>query len=521
MKPNFFVFKYLRLSSADDDTDESNSIKNQRILLNQYLSQYEEFKDAYIEEFIDDGFTGTSFDRPDFQRMMKRAREEENVCIITKDFSRLGREIIDTTDYIEKIFPFLNVRYISVNDEFDSSFYHNTGINLDVKFKNLINGYYPIMTSIAIKAAKKQSFKSGKYNGPIPTYGYRFTQDKEYEIDWQAATVVQMIYHLLLKHKKNKFVIEYLEGKGIEPPAEYLKRKYGYKIPRARGHWSSEVITRIASNPVYLGYLVGGRTQNCIIGKKSPRVQDKERWILIKKHPPIITLAESEAMAELLNKRKTFRSSKGQQRKSALAFKVKCGHCHSTLRRKPYTDDKDYYICRYNYTSSCASMGRIDTKVIEAAVLESIKLQYNMITSIQIKMGDLMAETERQEAELSSLLAEKERLDLMKFQEYENYQTGKIEKAIFIKEKAKISKEQEEIEKKLGPLQGIVKKTKLSVDKINNKFTDDLKNYASQSKLTFEMVDALIKEVIVFSTEKIEVIFNCDDEVQNMCKNKK
>ena len=144
-----------------------------------------------------------------------------------------------------------------------------------------------------------------------------------------------------------------------------------------------------------------------------------------------------------------------------------------------------------------------------------------MITSIQIKMGDLMAETERQEAELSSLLAEKERLDLMKFQEYENYQTGKIEKAIFIKEKAKISKEQEEIEKKLGPLQGIVKKTKLSVDKINNKFTDDLKNYASQSKLTFEMVDALIKEVIVFSTEKIEVIFNCDDEVQNICKNKK
>ena len=136
-------------------------------------------------------------------------------------------------------------------------------------------------------------------------------------------------------------------------------------------------------------------------------------------------------------------------------------------------------------------------------------------------MGDLMAETERQEAELSSLLAEKERLDLMKFQEYENYQTGKIEKAIFIKEKAKISKEQEEIEKKLGPLQGIVKKTKLSVDKINNKFTDDLKNYASQSKLTFEMVDALIKEVIVFSTEKIEVIFNCDDEVQNICKNKK
>lgn len=132
-----------------------------------------------------------------------------------------------------------------------------------------------------------------------------------------------------------------------------------------------------------------------------------------------------------------------------------------------------------------------------------------------------MAETERQEAELSSLLAEKERLDLMKFQEYENYQTGKIEKAIFIKEKAKISKEQEEIEKKLGPLQGIVKKTKLSVDKINNKFTDDLKNYASQSKLTFEMVDALIKEVIVFSTEKIEVIFNCDDEVQNICKNKK
>lgn len=520
MISNSFIFKYLRLSSADGDTDESNSIRNQRILLDQYLSKYEEFKDANVEEFIDDGFSGTSFDRPDFQRMMKRAREEKNVCIITKDFSRLGRDIIDTTDYIEKIFPFLNVRYISVNDEFDSSFYNNTGINLDVKFKNLINGYYPIMASISAKAAKKQGFESGKYNGPVPTYGYRFSQDREYEIDWEAATIVQMIYHLLLKHKKNKVVIEYLENKGIEPPAKYLERKYGFKIPRARGYWSSEVITRIASNPVYLGYLVGGKTQNCIIGKKRPRIQDKEKWILKKKHPQIITLAESEAMADLLNKRKTNKSSKGQRRKSALAFKVKCGHCHSTLHRKIYTSGKgsDYYICQYKYTSSCSSIGKVDTKIIETAVLESIRLQYNMIRDIQMKMGNMLEETERQEAELSSLLAEKEQLDLIKFQEYENYQAGKVDKAIFVKEKEKISKRQEELEKRIGPLQRIVKKSKISANKINNKFTDSLQKYASQSELTFEMADALIKEVVVFNAEKIEVIFNCDDEIQNICK---
>lgn len=518
MMPTFNIFKYLRLSSADGDADESNSIKNQRLLLDQYLSQCEEFKDAYVEEFIDDGFTGTSFERPDFQRMMKRAQEEENVCIITKDFSRLGREIIDTTDYIEKIFPFLNVRYISVNDEFDSSFYNNTGNSLDVKFKNLINGYYPIMTSIAVKAAMKQNFESGKYNGPIPTYGYRFTQDREYEIDWEAATVVQMICRLLLKYKKNSCVIDYLERKGIEPPAKYLERKYGYKNPRARGHWSNQGITRIASNPVYLGYLVGGKTQNCIIGKRKPRVQDREKWILIKKHPPIITLAESEALAELLNGRKRIKSSGGRTRKSALAYKVKCGHCHTTLKRKPYTNDSDYYICKYHYTSACTSMGKIDTRIIEAAVLESIKLQHNMIRGVQMKMGTLMEETERREAELSSLLARKEQLNLTKFQEYEKYQAGKVEKTVFIKEKAKILKEQEEIEKKLGPLQDIVKKTKLTVDKINNSFTDDLQNYASQSELTFEMVDALIKEVIVYSTEKIEVIFNCDDGIQDICK---
>lgn len=518
MMSTFFVFKYLRLSSADGDTDESNSIKNQRILLDQYLSQYDEFKDANVEEFIDDGFSGTSFDRPDFQRMMKKAREEENVCIITKDFSRLGRDIIDTTDYIEKIFPFLNVRYISVNDEFDSSFYNNTGINLDVKFKNLINGYYPIMASISAKAAKKQSFESGKYNGPIPTYGYRFTPDREYEIDCEAATIVQMIYHLLLKHKKNKTVIEYLESKGIEPPAKYLERKYGYKNPKAKGYWSSKGITRIVSNPVYLGYLVGGKTQNCIIGKRSPRVQDEEKWILKKKHPQIITLSESEAMAELLNKRKTCNWSKGGQRKSALAFKVKCGHCHATLHRKFYTNNNDYYVCSYKHTSSCVSIGKIDTKIIEAAVLESIRLQYNMVKDIQIKMSDMMEETERQEVELSSLLAKKEQLDLIKFQEYENYQAGKVDKAIFIKEKEKITKEQEKLEKRLGPLQRIVKKTKISANKINNKFTDNLQNYACQSELTFEMVDALIKEVIVFNAEKIEVIFNCDDEIQDICK---
>ena len=178
-----YLFFYERLSREDGD-DESCSIGNQRRILQRFSEENDEFADYEVEEFIDDGYTGTNFDRPDFQRMMEKIRflYGNVIVVVTKDFSRLGRDTIDTVNYLEKVFPFLEVRYIAVNDDYDSKDYPN-GLDFESKFKNLINGIYPLQTSCAQKKMKMEEARQGKHNGPVPLYGFQYTQDREYEVD--------------------------------------------------------------------------------------------------------------------------------------------------------------------------------------------------------------------------------------------------------------------------------------------------------------------------------------------------
>ena len=149
-----YLFFYERLSKEDGD-DESCSIKNQRRLLYHFQQEDREFSDYEVEEFIDDGYSGTNFERPDFHKMMERIRNlyGNEIVVATKDFSRLGRDTIDTVNYLEKIFPFLGVRYIAVNDDYDSKDYPY-GLDFENKFKNLINGIYPMQTSYTQKKIK-------------------------------------------------------------------------------------------------------------------------------------------------------------------------------------------------------------------------------------------------------------------------------------------------------------------------------------------------------------------------------
>ncbi|XBX04436.1 recombinase family protein [Enterocloster clostridioformis] len=166
----FRTYSYLRLSVEDGDQIESDSIKNQRVIVNRFKENHPEIQ--LVGEEIDDGYTGTNFERPDFQKMMERIRSlyGNKIVVVTKDFSRLGRDTIDTVNYLEKIFPFLEVRYIAVNDDYDSNDYPY-GLDFENKFKNLINGIYPMQLSYANKKIKMEEAQQGKHNGPIPTYG--------------------------------------------------------------------------------------------------------------------------------------------------------------------------------------------------------------------------------------------------------------------------------------------------------------------------------------------------------------
>ena len=172
MREDKYIAIYLRLSDEDRDQEESNSIRNQRILLRQYIQSKSEFSAFPIKEFIDDGYSGTNFERPDFQSLLKQAKEGKIKVIIVKDLSRLGRDTIETQEYVEKIFPFLGVRVIAVNDKLDTNLPAQNQNDLEIKFKNLINGIYPEMCSKNIKLQKRKTAEKGEFMGNIPIYGY-------------------------------------------------------------------------------------------------------------------------------------------------------------------------------------------------------------------------------------------------------------------------------------------------------------------------------------------------------------
>ena len=191
------LYGYLRLSRDDEDSkDESNSITNQRLLIQQYVDAKEDFCGAQIRFFVDDGYSGTNYMRPGFQEMMELVRAGESGCILVKDLSRLGRDTVDTQNYIEKIFPFLQVRFIAINDNYDSQDLAVSGKDAEVKFKNLVNGIYPRICSQNIKQTKRKQAETGKYQGVIPTYGYQFqgTDRSTLVLDKEVSWVVRLIF---------------------------------------------------------------------------------------------------------------------------------------------------------------------------------------------------------------------------------------------------------------------------------------------------------------------------------------
>ena len=215
------VAAYLRLSREDGDKQESDSIRNQRELITEYISRNKNLR--FIGEYVDDGYSGTSFERPNFQRLMEDARTGKVNCIIVKDLSRLGRNYIETGRYIEQIFPLLGVRFISILDHYDSAEKDSASDWLIVPFKNLINDAYARDISVKIRSQLDVKRKNGKFIGSFACYGYdKDPKDSNHIIiDPYAADIVRMIFRMKLSGCNQTGIAERLNKMGVLPPAAY------------------------------------------------------------------------------------------------------------------------------------------------------------------------------------------------------------------------------------------------------------------------------------------------------------
>ncbi len=255
----FLVASYLRLSREDGDKVMSDSIANQRAMITEYVNQRDDL--VLTEEYIDDGYSGTNFDRPSFRRMMEAIKKKKITCVIVKDLSRLGRNYIETGRYLEHIFPMYKVRFISILDHYDNV---NTTGDVDqiiVPFKNLINDAYCRDISMKIRSHFEVKRKSGQFIGSFATYGYQKDPHNKNHliIDPYAAEIVKSIFRMKLEGKSAQHIADELNKLGVLPPSEYkrssgLNYDCGFRCSE-EPKWAAVSVQRVLSNELYTGVM--------------------------------------------------------------------------------------------------------------------------------------------------------------------------------------------------------------------------------------------------------------------------
>lgn len=300
---------YMRLSKTDETGQkESNSISMQRILIRKYIAAH--FTECEIMEYQDDGFSGTNFNRPGVQRLLEDARNEKFDCVVVKDFSRFGRDYMEVGSYLEQIFPFLGIRFISINDHYDSADYQGNTPGLDVNFKNLLYDLYSKDLSQKVKTSLRARKESGQYVSANAPFGYEKAPDDRHMlvICEDEAAVVRKIFSFALQGMTSSQTAKKLNLENVPTPVEFKIRK-GRTSRKPKGErfcWSSSTVYSILRNPVYVGDVEYGKTEREQVGGRNV-LKARAEWKIIRNHhAPIIAREDFEEVQKSRGSKNTF-----------------------------------------------------------------------------------------------------------------------------------------------------------------------------------------------------------------------
>lgn len=341
---------YIRLSKEDGDKEESDSVGNQRRLLTEYVAKKEDL--ILYDTYIDDGFSGTNFRRPSFQRMIEDIESGKVNCVIVKDLSRFGRDYIETGRYLERVFPDLGVRFISISDGIDSL---KQVYDMLLPIKNIFNEQYARDISKKVQTAVKTKQKAGEFIGSFTSYGYKKspTDKNKLIIDEYAANVVRRIFSMYIQGYGKQRIAMILNSEGILCPSEYKKiNGLNYNNPKrlkSTTYWSYTTINSILNKEIYIGNMVQGTRYQRMRGKQ--KKVPKNQWIIVKNtHEPIIDM-ETWNKVQLLLKRRT-RKLDLETNKNIFAGFLKCGDCGRSMTKMIYKNKDgtrvfDFYCGTY------------------------------------------------------------------------------------------------------------------------------------------------------------------------------
>lgn len=494
---------YLRISEEDRDTNgekNSRSILNQRKLILKYINDKEEFNGCKIMEFIDDGYSGMDFERPGFKRMLEMAKQQQIDVILTKDYSRLGRDYLIVGNYIERIFPLLDVRYISINDEYDSSENLGKTQDLDAGIKGILNTLYCKDLSIKINASRRILLEQKKYIASRAPFGYKKSPEDKHKlvVDPEAEVIVKQIFDM------------YLSGYGMEKIASKLNEQYSSildyyekkgekrkKTPYEEGckrMWTSPSVKNILHNEVYTGKIIANKNiWKKEGGKKKHIVNDRSKWIIKENcHEAIIS---QEIFDEV--QRETLKRHHGQTcnpRKNFVRKRgfILCAYCGRSMIKK-----KTIYRCPLY----CIQVSKNE---MEKAVLNAINSCVDRIEGSSKKLYNQTVSEKKSLEIIQSIDIELKKLHKQKFYIYDSYTRGKVSREQLMIQNAEIAEKislwQSKREKQKNILLQIRKQDNVCLNSVAS--LDNSKKFITFKR---EELENVMDSIVVHSEKEIEI----------------
>lgn len=518
---------YVRLSKEDIDTAyarkaESDSISNQKQLIFDFLKNKPEINIVSVR--VDDGYTGTNYDRPAFQLMLDDIKAGAVNCVVVKDLSRFGREYIDAGKYIDRLFPYYGVRLIAINDGIDT-ITKDASNEFGITVKNLFNDNYCRDISIKTRSNLNVKRKNGEFTGAFAPYGYKRSETvhNKLVVDEYPASVVQDIFKWKLSGMSQDGIAKKLNELGVLSPMEYkrsmgLNYKSGFKV-KEKTLWTAVTVRRILTNELYIGTLIQGVRTTPNYKVKVVKINEKKDWCVIEEnHEALVTEKTFDLVQRLLLL--DTRTSPNEERVFPLAGLMECADCGSPLVKKLTTSGKkkySYYMCSKNKQQHTCSSHRIKADDLENTVLAVLQNQIQMV----IQMNDCLEmignlpfrkiNLKKAEERMEKIEDEISKYRRLKVSLYEDMKDGLVSKEDYID----IGTQYEERIKNAEQSKNQVRK---EMDKLISNTSEqqiwmqDFIEHKNLTTLSRTAAVELIEKVLIYEDKKIEVQFRHAEE---------
>lgn len=513
---------YYRLSMEDEDIkEESNSITSQRLLIRRYILDHPELSHYEYCEFYDDGFSGSTMNRPGMQEMLEKIKKNKIQCVIVKDLSRFSRDYIELGDYMEQIFPFMGVRFISIAERYDSQEQIGKTADMEIGFQSLLADFYCKDVSEKVRSSITAKKNQGKYATGNTPFGYRKDGNdrNKLRIVPEEAEVVRRIFELSLEGQNLTQICRTLNDEKISTPLEYKnqrKKQNRKELQQEHKYWQPGTVRTILTNESYLGSMVFHKSVQTQAGGNRTLLRPREEWKVFENHHPAIVSKEMfDKVQEMFFRKK---SAVRKPVLYSLKGKTYCGYCGRRLKIMKLEGDKLYYYCVNQKLSSYNEClyGSVSNEFLEKLVLEELQMQIGRLADMadvsreaaewqRVTIRKIGKEVMTVEAEIAELIKKKARL-------LEAYHVAAYTKELYMESRGRLERQISEKriwQKKLKEQLGFYK------DLWYAETGDDenLRQYAGLESLTKEMADAFIEKIIISDERTIDIYWKFNQKV--------